>query len=39
VFAGAGIIIAGLLWNLRNEAKGAPAIAAPAIALPQTGSS
>ena len=33
VFAGAGLIIAGLLWNLRSEARTAPAVAAPPIAL------
>jgi drug/metabolite transporter (DMT)-like permease len=39
VFAGAGIIIAGLLWNLRSEARIAPAIAAPGVALREAGSS
>jgi drug/metabolite transporter (DMT)-like permease len=41
VFAGAGIIILGLLWNLRSEARTAVARGAPAAqaALPQTGTS
>jgi drug/metabolite transporter (DMT)-like permease len=39
VFAGAGVIILGLLWNLRSEAKTAIARSAPAAqtALPRTG--
>jgi drug/metabolite transporter (DMT)-like permease len=39
VFAGAGIIVAGLLWNLRSEARSAPAVAALPMALGQAGSS
>jgi len=39
VFAGAGLIILGLLWNLRSEARSAPAIGAPAPALQEAGSS
>lgn len=42
VFAGAGLIIAGLLWNLRSEARargadGAAALATPQPALEETG--
>jgi drug/metabolite transporter (DMT)-like permease len=39
VFAGAGLIIAGLLWNLRREARGAgPIGASPPTVLRDTGS-
>ncbi len=35
VFAGAGLIILGLLWNLRSEARGALTHSAPATTAPQ----
>jgi len=40
VFVGAGIIVLGLLWNLRSEARIAAAIRAPAprTVLEETGS-